>query len=858
MTSFIVALVALCRRHAGAVALLFLLLTTGCGWYAASHFRMNTDVNTLLAEDLPWRQQEKALEQAFPQRNDLLVVVIDGQTGARAEQAASDLATRMMARTDLFNSVRRPDALPFFKQNGLLYLNQTELADTIDRIMQAQPMLATLAADQSLRGLFHVLTLTLDGVAHGAVQPEQFVPAFNAIAATAETVAAGKAAALDWESLLNGKTDSHRLRRFILAQPKLDYRALSPGAAATGAVREIAHELRLDQTPGLTVRLTGSVALNDEEFASISDGMGIAALGSLALVGILLFAALRSWRIVGPILLTLTAGLVATTAFGIATLGSLNLISVAFAVMFIGIAVDFGIQFGVRFRDQLHRHPARDVALDATARIVARPLTLAAFGTAAGFLAFTPTDYAGVAELGLIAGAGMVIALLHNLTLLPALIELAQPPAEPEPVGFRWAAPVDAFLQRQRKVVLTAAVLITLLCAATVTQLRFDFDPLNLKDPKAKSVATLFDLAGNLDSTPYTAQLLASDPAQANALAARLKQLPEIARVMTLHSFVPDDQDAKLQLLHDAQMILAATLTPTDFAPTLRASELLPVTQELLTRLDTQRAKVPSAGRLADALRPLANDENRLVALQDALLSELQPQLIALRDALNARAVTLANLPAELRTDWIAADGRARIEVYPHGNPRDPAVLLRFNQAVQSIAPDATGTTIAIAASGHTIVTAFIKASLWAVLAIAGLLLAGLRRLFDVLALLSPLLLASLLTLATSVVLHIPINYANIIGLPLLLGLGVSFAVYFVTYWRAGGEQPLQSSMARAVTFSASTTLVAFGSLALSPHRGTASMGEILTIALLYALLCTCLLLPALLNGAKRDGVSDS
>ncbi|MGB4100650.1 MAG: MMPL family transporter [Alphaproteobacteria bacterium] len=854
MMHAVVALVDFCRRRAWLVVAAFLAASVFCGWFAASNFRMNTDVNTLLAEDLPWRQQEKAIEQAFPGRTDLLVVVIDGTNAVRTETAAAALFERMAARPDLFKSTRRPDALPFFRQNGLLFLEQAELADTVDRIMQAQPMLASLAADQSLRGLFKVFALVFEGIDRGEARPEQFLPAFHALTRAAQSVAAGHPEQLDWQALMNdGKPDSRGLRRFILTQPKLDYGALSPGAAAGQAVRTMIRDLKLDAEPGLKVRLTGSVALNDEEFASVAEGMQAALLGSLILVGVLLFLALRSIRIVMPILLTLAVGLVMTTAFGIAAIGALNLISVAFAVMFIGIAVDFGIQFGVRFRDQFFHHPEHAAALQATARIIAQPLILAGVSTAAGFLAFTPTDYAGVAELGLIAGGGMIIALICNLMLLPALIAIAKPPPEREAVGFRWAAPLDTFLQHRRRGVMVVAALLALISIGIITQLRFDFDPLNLKDKKTESVATLFDLAKNLESTPYTAQILSKDITTADALAARIKELPEVARVMTLSSFVPDAQDSKLQILNDTRMILTATLTPTDFASPPRDTELLQATQYFLGALDKRRASLPVAGELADALRPIARNTDKIFALQNAALSGLSPQLITIRDLLMAQPVTLESLPAALRDDWMTADGRARIEIYPQGNPRDPETLLRFNQALKDIAPEVSGTTIAIAESGATVVTAFIKAALGAIAVITVLLLLSLRRIFDSLALLTPLVLAGLLTLATSVLLQIPINFANIIGLPLLLGLGVSFAIYFVTYWRSGGTSPLQSSMARAVTFSASTTLVAFGALAMSSHPGTASMGEILTIALLYSLLCTCFLLPALLGRYKQN-----
>ncbi|MBP7252151.1 MAG: MMPL family transporter [Alphaproteobacteria bacterium] len=851
MINLLIRLVENCRRKAWAVIALYLLLAGLAGGYAATHFRMNTDVNTLLAADLPWRQQEKALENAFPQRNDLLVVVIDGETASVAESAASKLFAAMSARPELFQTLQRPDALPFFRQNGLLYLEQKELADLIDRLMQAQPLLGTLAADQSLRGLFRTFGMMLTGVEQKVIADDQYVPTFKQVASIITAQHAGQAAKMDWGKLIASSNDGRALRRFILTQPVLDYAALSPGAAATEAVRAMVKSTDLDVQTDVKIRLTGSVALNDEEFASVADGMGVAALGSLLIVATLLILALRSLRLVVPILMTLTTGLMLTTAAGLAMLGALNLISVAFAVMFIGIAVDFGIQFGVRFRDQHFHYPDQTAALRATTKVIAAPLSLAAASTAAGFFAFTPTAYAGVAELGLIAGTGMIIALICNLTLLPALLTLCSPPAEREAVGFRWTRPLDDFLHKQRKPVMALALLLALSSGALATQLRFDFDPLNLKDPKVESVATLFDLAKNLDSTPYTAQILAPNQSEADALAAKLRTLPQVARVMTLSSFIPEAQESKLDLLHDTQMILLATLAPTDFAPAPKADDLQTSAKELLSRLDKLRDKNPAIAELAEALRPLSMQPEALFKLQDALVGGLPQQLIQIRDLLGAQPVTLATLPDELRRDWATADGHARLEIYPAINPRDPAQLLTFNAAVQAAAPQATGTTIAIAESGHTVVHAFQQAALGALAVIALLLLLCLRRVFDVLALLAPLLLAGLLTLATCVLLQVPVNFANIIGLPLLLGLGVSFAIYFVSYWRDGGIDPLQSSMARAVCFSAATTLVAFGSLAMSAHPGTASMGKILTIALIYALGCTCFLLPALLRQDK-------
>ena len=854
LTSLIVQIVDASRRFALPVIVLTLVASVALGGYVATHFRINTDINQLLSADLAWRQREMALEQAFPQKTDRLVVVIDGDTPDAAEDAAAALAQKMQALPQHFKNVIRPEAIPFFRKNGLLFLSADELNGLLDKLAQAQPMLGTIASDPSLRGLFGTLDLVLQGVAQEQVDAKMIAPAFAMLGQAVEGALAGQEKPIPWRGLMLGKEPQLRdLRKFILTQPVLDYAALSPGEAASQTVRMLAQDLRLTPEHGVRVRLTGSVALNDEEFASVAEGTKLATLLSVTLVLFILFLALRSFRLIVPILLTLAVGLVATTAFAMAAIGSLNLISVAFAVMFVGIAVDFGIQFGVRYRDQHHLEPDSGKAMLATARIIARPLTLAAGSTALGFLAFIPTAYRGVAELGMIAGFGMIVAFLLNITLLPALLALFKPPAESEAVGFRWAAPLDGFIVTHRKPVLVLTALLALAGLVGATQLRFDFDPLNLKDPRSESVSTLFDLMIDPQATPYTVELLAPTQAEAEDAAKRLAALPEVSHAMTLASFVPEEQDKKLAMIEDANFLLAPTLNPDATLAPPSPDEVFAAIGKTATHLQALAAAHPEAGALAKALEAVAQsrDPATLDRLHNVLVRGLTTQLTMVRDSLTASQVTPDNISDDLQRDWITPDGRAKVEVYPKGDARDYRVLTAFTKAVREAAPEASGAPISIEESGNTVTSAFVQAGLAALLAIAALVWLVLRRFGDVLRLLAPLVLAGILTLATMALLPLPLDFANIIALPLLLSLGVSYAIYFVSYWRDGQANPLQSSMARAVLFSAFTTLVAFGSLSLSTHPGTSGMGELLTLALLYSLLCTFVVLPALLGRPK-------
>lgn len=854
ISRLIVALVTASRRFAWAVVAGGVVLSAMASWYTMGNIGIDTDANRMLSPELPWRKAEVVFDAAFPRNTGLLVVVVDGPTADAADDAAAALAARLAPREDLFHLVKRPDGNPHFARNGLLYLSVAEVQAMTEQLIAAQPMIGELAADPSLRGLMSALGLIAEGIARGDAKLDDLRRPAEAIADSVTRTAAGEVAPLSWQQLMTGrKPGPGEARKFILVQPKLDYSQLEPGSAARDAIRAAASELGLDATQGIRVRLTGSVALADEELASVAEGTGLAGIVSVVLVLLLLFLGVRSARLVFAIMATTLVGLIVTAAFATLALGTLNMLSVAFAVLFLGLAVDFGIQFAVRFRDEHYRIMSFDDALKSTAERVGLPLLLAAAATATGFLSFLPTEYRGISELGLISGVGMVIAVILAVTLLPALLTVIRPRGEAEPVGFAWAEPVDSLLVDHRRAVLAGFAVLGLISAGLASQLRFDFNPLNLKDPRTESMSTLIDMMANPDTAPNTLDVLAADIAEAEALSKRLQALPEVRQTANLMGFVPDDQDQKLALISDAALLLGPTLDP----PSPKAAPTLAEARAAVVRTrDRIAALSPPAGSpaaaMVEALDKVAKaDEAGFARFAAALTGGLGKRLEALRLSLEAAPVTAATLPPEIRDNWIAQDGRARIEVFPAGDANDNEVLKRFVAAVRQVVPTVTGAPVSIQESGATIIGAFTTALVLAVLAITLLLALALRRVVDVVLVLVPLVLAALLTAGVAVLAGIAINFANIVALPLMLGIGVAFDIYFVMNWRLGVTGPLQSATARAVLFSAATTVAAFGSLALSSHRGTSGMGVLLTLSLGMTLATTLLFLPALLAAVK-------
>jgi uncharacterized protein len=426
-----------------------------------------------------------------------------------------------------------------------------------------------------------------------------------------------------------------------------------------------------------------------------------------------------------------------------------------------------------------------------------------------------------------------------------------RPHGEAGEVGFAFAARIDPVIVRRRVPILIGFAVLAVAAVAVSPHLAFDSDPLDTKNPNTEAMRTLRDLINNPLTNPYTIDVLTPDAAAAATLSAKLDSVPTVDGVISINSFVPADQQQKLAVIADANTILAPTLAPHGSAAPVTAQDIRLAAKTALAQIDPALAKLPKdhplASVAADLRRMQTAPDDVLMAANSALTRFLPTQLNHLRLALGAEPVTLASIPADFARDWLLPDGRARVQVNPKAEAQSPAGLRLFVQQVTAVAPNAGGSAVTIVATADTIVGAFRQAAIYAVIAIALILLGLLRRVLDASLVMAPLLMSALLTLLIAVVLPLPLNFANIIALPLLLGVGVSFNIYFVMNWRTGQQHPLRSATARAILFSALTTGTAFGSLALSAHPGTSSMGKLLLISLGCTLLASLVFIPALL-----------
>jgi hypothetical protein len=840
------------RPRVAATAML--ALAAASAWYAAGHLGVNTDTANMIAATIPWRQHFNDYRNAFPLRDRNLLIVVDAPTPAAAEEFSAELLRELRARPERFISPLLAGEGEFFERNGLLYLPIAELEALADRLAAAQPLIGLLGQRFDGAAVLGVARRALTGDAGGDAVLHSF---YEELARVVRGAADSEPEPVAWSRLVSAGP-APTTRRVIALQPAVDFGRLQPAAEAIAEIRAIAERLNAARAEPVRVRLTGTVAMEHEELLSVSRGAGYAAIATFIMVAAVLYAALRSWRLLAAAAVTLAGGLSLTAAFAALAVGQLNLLSVAFVVLNIGLGSDYVIHVLLRYRELAGAGEPPAAALVESVRGVGSSLVLCAITTAAGFYSFIPTTFSGVSELGLIAGTGVFFGLFVSVTLLPALVAWWGPPRSARaPVWLdpRFVAP----LLRTPRLVLGATAAALVASLVVLPRVTFDSNPIHLRDPQSESVTTLLALAAAGDAPLLNLVAVAPDRATALDWAGALRELAEVRSVHTTDDLVPAEQRAKLALLKDLELLLGrgfADLGRTTAEPARMA--------DALAMLNDASDGEPAAAELHDAVVELRAQLARagpaeraavLARLDEALTAGLPRELERLEAALGAAAFDRADLPEEVAARWLAADGRELVEIVPAEDVSDNGAARRFIAAVQSVVPTATGLPVVYQEASATVVGAFERALSYAFAMVALLILVALRNVKDVLLVLAPIAIASVLTAALTVAIGMPFNYANIIALPLLVGIGVDNGIHVVHRVHAEGVARLfETSTMRAVLASGLTTIASFVNLAFSSHVGTASMGILLALGLTASMATTLVVLPAWLRLRAGDG----
>lgn len=852
-------------RHAKRVLAVSALVTVALGLYAAFNLGVNADLYALVRPDLPFLLRKADLERSFRALDTSVLVLVDGDSASSAGRAADALASRLAERTDLFESAVVVGGGDFFRRNALLFLEPQELERLADRLSAVQPFLAEIARDQSVVGISRLLRQAVSERRSGADLAMDLPAALDRLSVAVEAAAAGRSAPDPWgDALIGGSLSEAAKHRVVMLGPKVDYHDILFAQPVVDAIRAAARDLGLDSQHGIDVRITGDLILNLEEQQVVQREAHLIALAALALFAIAIYAGLRSVRMVGALVVSLIAALVWTNAFAAAAIGELNQVSASFNVLIVGLGGEFGIHVCMRYAELASRGRSRAASIEETGRSIGSSLISSAGTTAIGFLVFAPTDYRGVAQLGIISGAGVLLSLVASLTLLPAILSLTAP------TGPKLVPKAPPWLSRLRHLPVTwahpiriAAAVFGLASLLLLPRIHFDHNALHLRDPSTESVQAFEDLVSRSGTTPWTVDVIAPDIASAETLAKRLAAVPGVERVVTLSDFVPQDQDAKREVLSDLALLLPPTAGGA-VAPSAddERAALESLAADLRATVATPRdaALEASARRLGAAVArflegPASHDAaTAFERFRSNVVGSLPDQLRELENALSPDVITAADLPGEVRGQMLASDGRARVQVIPSLDLGDSRILEAFVDSIREVAPDATGPAVDLLEWGRVTSRAMEQALLGGFIAITIFLLWIWRSVWDTVLALFPLVLAGIVSCAAMVLLGLSFNFANVIVLPMLLGMGIDNGVHLVHRHRTNPEEEdvLATSTARAVFFAALTTVLCFGSLGFAPHGGMAAVGQFLTLGVAATFVSYVVVLPAVLAWDDR------
>lgn len=841
------------------IVLLFVVLSAASLRYTIQNLGIRNNTAELLSQDLPFQQVRLKLEKAFPLDAAAIIIVIESETPEHTAMAADFVRQRLQGQPGYFDSAYIPDDNPFFRQQGFLYLDLDELEDLSDRLTDAQPFIGHLSQNYHVAGLVDIISLALEAEDKASTLPLE--PLLSAIDRTLIKVKSKQIHFLSWQQLLTENSfDRDHTRRLVIAKPHLDFNALMPAQKPMAYLRGLVDEMAAE-FPGVTLSFTGEVALEHEEMETVNQDMLVSGIVSLFLVCAALWLGLRSFRLLIATFMALIAGLILTAGFATLAIGHLNLISVAFAVLYIGLGVDFATHLCLHYQEKRHQGMATNEAILNSMSTVGRSLFLCALTTAIGFFAFIPTDFKGVSELGIISGVGMFIGLAVSLSLLPAILKIM--PIQPLPSRNLAALPdwVYFFPFRHAKAIRIGALLLAVLAGLTLTRLTFDAASVNLRDPESPSVIAFKKLLKTKTDSPFVLSALADSLEQANRLADIFDRLPSVDDAVTLSHLVPPQQDEKLEIIDNLNLIIPPSQLDR-FAHVHEQSNVRNALIKLGSALDQTthrpspnlsnerlinlRAHVKEFIQYADKQK---NPADAYARLEISLFKLLPRTMLTLRDAFKATPFGIDDIPAYLRSHWISADGVYKVMIIPKHDLNSAEHLKNFVNQVLNAYPSVFGLPVGDVTSGQAVVKAFVQAFSSALVLIILLLLLMTRSLKRTLLVIAPLLLAALLTGASNVLLNNPFNFANIIVLPLLLGMGVDSGIHMMHRLQHQPDHAtglLRSSSARGVFFSSLTTFCSFTSLAFNSHVGTASMGMLLAVGIALTILCSLLVLPAL------------
>ncbi len=927
---------------------LVLLVSCAALGYTASCLSFHTKRSDLIDPEADFHKRWIEYTQTFGDSSDI-VVIIEGAKPAPIEEALEDLGVRLARESDLFTNILYKADTKKLEQKGLQYFPPEHLAAGLNRLTTYQSVgqgrWDTARLDYVIRTTTYHLQTALNS--SNAMLGNFALERADRMAKSLEgSLADPNQFQSPWPEIIPGRENlpafgvrSHYLLNnegtmgFLKVVPvKNEEDDFNGDSHAVDRIREVIAQVS-GQHPEVQIGVTGIPVLENDEMRRSQSDMMKASVISFVAVGVLLFIGFRGFRhpILGMVMLLV--GMAWTFGYTTLVVGHLNILSVSFAVILIGLGIDFAIHYLARYLELRHQGHLLRPALRRTSTSVGTGIVTAALTTALAFFCATFTQFLGVAELGIIAGGGILLCGVATFLVLPALVSLSDQKVEPK----KLPTPFDGNLLRgmtsrfPRIVMVLSMVLIFGLALQVIdwnsesgpsTTIRYDSNLLNLQADGLESVEVQKRAFGQAKDSLLFAVSIAKTPEEARNLKDQFETLPSVERVEELASRLPASaSQTTAAYLQAYRTRLAGLSAPPSDPPAINPASVGRAFEELLATL--RRVNTPQALEISQSIdRFLNRFETMSLRSQTEFLSGYQiravmalgQQLQSIAAASNPDPITLSDLPLELTNRFVSEEGQWLVQVYPKEQIWDAAPLKRFVDDVRSVDPNVTGTPLQNYEASRQIKDSYQTASLYALAVICVVLLVDFLGRDNKLLVMGPplavivfafmmlqtrrievsplLLVGSYLLMATAIaaildinnlrdailamvppvagglmmfgilaLLGVDLNPANLIVLPLILGIGVDDGVHVVHDFRLQkGRYRTSSSTMNAIVLTSLTSMIGFGSMMVAAHRGLSSVGLVLVIGVGSCLFVSLVLLPAILtlvSGHSEESESD-
>ena len=811
------------------VVLLFLSLACFSFFLTFNNLKIDTSTDSLINKNLDFKINQKRLKNEFKFLSNNILIQVSHSNPLVLDESTKNLIENLKIRKDL-SFVYSPNIDPLFKENFFNFLNHKEKKKIVQKLYEYQPFLSEISSNPRMEGFNNLLSISLQ--AEDKESLDNFYPILNSFLESLKNNNK-----VDWSNIFERNSNQN----FIIVGYKEELlKEFSDFYAFLNNEK---------QTSLVDIEFTGGLIIDYEEISSVSTGNIIAGVLSILIVSFLLWIAFKDLKIIFILVGSILIGLSITMGIVTLTIGKLNLISVAFAVLFIGLTVDYGIQIVLRI---LERKEVEKVNIFPGLNSISNTLLIASIPTMVGFLSFIPTNYIGLSELGIISFIGLIVGLFSNLLLLPSLliIFLKKTKHKNNIKKTSLLEKIIFFLINKKALVYSFLFFIFFFNLIFIERISFDYDAMNLKDQKLASVKLAKELIKKNPSSDYVISVIQDKDEMKNSK--KLDVLQEKESVDSYFSFFDINSEFKNDDLDYLKFLIDSQKSPKFYA----SKDQIEIFIKNLTTLSKVGSEKVS--NLSNNILQQFED----VKLSDEKIKNIQFNFFSGFDSLIQKIQNFGlvnenlhqNIPDFYLKRYVSSNNNYRIEIFPSKDVSAKKNLDEFVNDVEYIFPNATGMPIVQQKAGLIVIQSFnIALTISIIFLIIFIYLIFKRFLYVLISVLS-LLIAFMFSVFIMILFNINLNFANMIALPLLYSLGISFTIYFIKrfiQYEGKIDSVISSNTPKAIIFSAATTMGSFSTLAISSHSGTSSMGLLLFICLLMTVLSAVFILPVLLSSFK-------